>query len=257
MGSLTVTVLGSGTSQGVPVIACACEVCKSVDPKDNRLRSSILLEFENENYVIDSGPDFRQQLLREAVQSLNGVIFTHEHKDHVAGLDDVRAFNYKENRPMDIYCTPQVEIALRREFHYVFDHASYPGVPQLNLINIKNAAFQLSNGREITPIRVMHHQLEVFGFRIGGFAYVTDAKTIAEEEIEKLKNLDVLIVNCLRKEEHISHFNLSEVLSLLDRIQPKQTYLTHISHLFGTHLDIEAMLPENVGVAFDGMKLQF
>lgn len=257
MGTLKVTVLGSGTSQGVPVIACDCHVCTSVDPKDNRLRSSILLEFENDNYVIDSGPDFRQQLLREQTKSLRGVIFTHEHKDHVAGLDDVRAFNYRDKRDMEVYCTPQVEVALRREFHYVFDNAAYPGVPQLQLINFKNAPITLSNGEEIIPIRVLHYKLEVFGFRHGNFAYVTDAKTIASEEKNKLRGLEVLIVNCLRVEEHISHFNLEEVLALIDEIQPKQTYLTHISHLFGTHDEIEAMLPPNVGVAFDGMQLQF
>lgn len=251
------TVLGSGTSQGVPVIACSCHVCTSDDVRDNRLRCSVLLETEDGNFVIDSGPDFRQQMLREAVQSLRGVLFTHEHKDHVAGLDDVRAFNFKENRDMDVFCTREVEKALRREFHYVFQENPYPGIPRLNLINFQNSTIHLGPNTPILPVRVWHYKMEVFGFRIGDFAYVTDAKTVDAEEIQKLKGVEVLIVNALRKEPHISHFNLEEALEFIDAVQPKKAYLTHISHMFGTHEEIELQLPENVFVAYDGLKFDF
>lgn len=257
MAKLKVTVLGSGTSQGVPVIACNCHVCTSSDPKDNRLRCSILLETESGNYVIDSGPDFRQQMLREKVQSLNAILFTHEHKDHVAGLDDVRAFNFKENKAIDVYCTFSVEQALRREFHYVFQENSYPGIPRVNLINFGNEPIQLPGSLELIPIRVMHYKMEVFGFRTGNFAYITDAKTVDEEEIAKLQGLDTLIINCLRKELHISHFNLDEALDFVAKVNPKQAYFTHISHMFGTHEEIERELPPNIGVAFDRQQFEF
>lgn len=254
---MKVTVLGSGTSQGIPVIACECHVCTSNDPKDDRLRCSILLEFENENFVIDAGPDFRQQMLRAKVRSLKGVLFTHEHKDHMAGLDDVRAFNFRENRDMDIYCTTAVETALKREYHYVFNEHKYPGVPELNIIPIEKNAFLLDGQIPVQPVEVMHYKMPVLGFRFGQFAYITDAKTVANEEIEKLKNLDVLIVNALRKEAHISHFNLEEALAFIEKVTPKKAYLTHISHLFGTHNEIMAALPSHVEVAFDGLTFEF
>lgn len=254
---MKVTVLGSGTSQGIPVIACDCHVCSSNDPKDDRLRCSILLEFEHENFVIDAGPDFRQQLLRANVKSLKGVLFTHEHKDHMAGLDDVRAFNFRENRDMDIYCTPAVEAALKREYHYVFNEHKYPGVPELNIISIGNQPFLLDGVIPVQPIEVMHYKMPVLGFRFGNFAYITDAKTVANEEIEKLQNLEVLIVNALRKEAHISHFNLEEALAFITKVNPKKAYLTHISHLFGTHAEIMRELPENIEVAFDGLTFEF
>jgi phosphoribosyl 1,2-cyclic phosphate phosphodiesterase len=252
-----ITVLGSGTSQGIPVIACDCHVCTSGNPKDDRLRCSILIEFDHENFVIDAGPDFRQQMLREKVKSLKGILFTHEHKDHIAGLDDVRAFNFRENRDMDIYCTSAVEVALKREYHYVFNEHKYPGVPELNIIPIQNQSFLLEDKINVIPIEVMHYKMPVMGFRFGKFAYITDAKTIADEECEKLKQLDVLIVNALRKEEHISHFNLDEALAFIDKVKPKKAYLTHISHLFGTHEEIMNELPSYVEVAYDGLKLEF
>ena len=253
----TVTVLGSGTSQGVPVIACECAVCTSVNPRDKRLRCAVMLSFGEINYVIDSGPDFRQQMLRENVKSLSAVIFTHEHKDHLAGLDDVRAFNFVEKRDMEVYCTDRVEDALRREFHYVFDADKYPGVPKLNLNRIhKDEAFELSNGVTITPIEVKHFNLPVLGFRIVDFTYITDAKTISEEEKQKVKGTKILIVNALREQQHISHFNLEEALAFIKEINPEQAYLTHISHLFGKHADIELLLPENVFVAYDGLKIE-
>lgn len=251
-----ITVLGSGTSQGVPVITCECDVCLSTDSKDNRLRSSILFRVGGENFVIDTGPDFRQQMLRENVKSLRGVLFTHEHKDHVAGLDDVRAFNYGEGRDMEVYCSEGVEFALKREFHYVFSGVPYPGIPSLHINPIENKKFHLTNGVEVTPIQVMHYKMPVFGFRIGDFTYITDAKTIAPEEMEKVKGSKVLIVNCLHRSQHISHFNLEEALAFIALVKPEKAYLTHISHLFGKQLDIEKDLPENVYLAYDGMYLE-
>ena len=246
---MKITVLGTGTSQGVPMIACDCYVCQSPNAKDKRLRSAIMITANGENYVIDAGPDFRQQMLRAQVKSLRGVIFTHEHKDHIAGLDDVRAFNYIENRDMDVYCSEHVDAALKREYHYVFSALKYPGVPELNLIRI------LKNDLTVIPIQVMHYKMKVFGFRIGDFAYITDAKTVANEEIEKLRGVKVLIVNALRKEPHISHFNLDEALAFINRVAPEKAYLTHISHVFGTHDEIERELPESIAVAYDGLEL--
>lgn len=252
---MKVVVLGSGTSQGVPVIACDCHVCMSEDPKDDRLRTSVMFSVNGENYVIDSGPDFRQQMLREKVQSLRGLIFTHEHKDHVAGMDDVRAFNFKERRDMEVFASTQVQEALRREFHYIFGGNTYPGIPKVNLNTIENKVFNLPCGEAVTPIHVLHYKMPVFGFRIRNFSYVTDAKTIADEEIEKLKGSEVLIVNALRREEHISHFTKDEALALIEKVKPKKAYLTHISHMFGTQEEIEKELPENVFVAYDGLEI--
>ena len=254
---MKITVLGSGTSQGIPVIACDCEVCLSADMRDNRLRCSILIEHNGENHVIDTGPDFRQQMLRANVQSLRSVIFTHEHKDHIAGLDDVRAFNFKEDRDMEIFCTPEVEEALRREYHYAFAESSYPGIPQLNINSIGLEPFLLPDGLQLIPIEVMHYKMAVLGFRIHDFAYVTDAKTVEDSEIEKLKGVKVLIVNALRKEPHLSHFNLDEALDFIQKVGPESAYLTHISHLFGTHEQIELELPPHVHVAFDGLQFEF
>ncbi len=255
--SFKATILGSGTSQGIPVIGCKCEVCTSADVKDNRLRCSVLLEIIGSNYVIDSGPDFRQQMLKFQVDKLDAVLFTHEHKDHIAGLDDVRAYNFLSKSSMDVYCTSAVETALKREFHYAFSDTKYPGVPELNLIRIENKPFLLDGKHSIIPIEVMHYKMPVLGFRIGNFAYITDAKTISEQEIEKLKGVEVLIVNALRKEPHISHFNLEEALSFIHQVGPKKAYLTHISHLFGTHQQIENELPPTVHVAYDGLELEF
>lgn len=250
------SILGSGTSQGVPVIACECHVCQSPDPKDKRLRSSLLLEVDGKNYVIDSGPDFRQQLLRAGIKNLEGILFTHEHKDHVAGLDDVRAFNYRQGKPMDIYCSERVEQALKREFHYVFSQERYPGIPELSLHRIENKRFELFDGYEILPIEVMHYKMPVLGFRLRGLTYITDAKTVAREEIEKVKGTEVLIVNALHHSHHLSHFNLTEALEFIDRVEPQKAYLTHISHLFGRHEEIELILPPNVFPAFDGMQIE-
>lgn len=253
---MKITLLGTGTSQGVPVIACDCPVCTSDDPRDNRLRCSVLIETGTENYVIDAGPDFRQQMLRAGVKSLAGVIFTHEHKDHVAGLDDVRAFNHKENREMEIYCTIEVDIALKREFHYVFFNETYPGIPKLKINLLDGTPFSLSDGTRLSPIRVMHYKMPVLGFRIKNFVYITDAKTVSDEERKKIRGCDVLVVNCLHEFPHISHFNLDEALEFIEDVRPKKTYLTHISHYFGKHTEIQAKLPENVHPAFDGQEFE-
>lgn len=252
-----VTVLGSGTSQGVPVIACDCDVCASSDQLDKRLRSSIMFSINGQNFVIDAGPDFRQQMLNHEVKSLRAVIFTHEHKDHLAGLDDVRAFNYREQRDMEIYCTDEVAEALYREYHYVFKKERYPGIPSLNLNKIVNEPFQLIDGPALQPIEVMHYRMPVFGYRLGDFTYITDAKTISSEEIEKVKGTKILIVNALHRSEHLSHFNLDEALEFIEQIKPERTYLTHISHLFGTHEEIKLLLPPNVFPAYDGLEIEF
>ncbi len=252
----TVRILGSGTSQGIPMIACDCEVCQSTDPRDNRLRASILLQMNDANYCVDAGPDFRYQMLREKITHLDGILFTHEHKDHVAGLDDVRAFNFFSQKPMNVYCSKNVDSALRREFHYIFDEKDYPGVPKLNVVPIDKNPFNL-DGIKVVPIEVLHYKLPVLGFRIGDFAYITDAKTVEAEEREKLRNVDILIINALHKFPHISHFNLEEALEFIADIQPRQAYLTHISHLFGKHEDILSQLPENVSILYDGMSFNF
>jgi len=252
-----ITILGSGTSQGIPVIACDCSVCASIDSKDNRSRASILIQVQNENYVIDTGPDFRTQMLREKVKSLRGVIFTHEHKDHLAGMDDVRAFNFKEERPMEVYCSGRVETALRREFHYIFSEEQYPGIPKIELKRIDNQQIELLNKLTLIPINVMHYKLPVLGFRMGDFTYITDAKTIADDEKLKVVGTKTLVINALHRSKHISHFNLEEALAFIDEIKPEKAYLTHISHLFGKHAEIELELPPNVFLAFDGLKIPF
>ncbi len=251
---MKITVLGSGTSQGVPVIACNCPVCESNNPKDNRKRTSILIEDKGKTLVVDTGPDFRQQMLDAKVQNLDAVLFTHEHKDHVAGLDDIRAFNFKSRKDMDVYAVPRVQEALKREFEYVFAENKYPGVPQVNLIEIGEEPMQIE-GIEIIPIDVMHYKLPVKAFRIGNFAYVTDTNYIAPSEMEKLKGLDVLILTALRIEKHISHFNLEEAIEVIQELKPKKAYLTHISHLLGKHKDVEEILPSNIGLCYDGLEI--
>lgn len=252
---IKLTFLGTGTSQGVPVIACECAVCASSDPRDKRLRVSVLIEVGGKNIVIDSGPDFRYQMLRAGVKKLDAILFTHEHKDHIAGLDDIRAFNYRMKQDMDVYATEAVEYALKREFHYIFDEDPYPGVPQVNMHRIENTPFEVQ-GLEVTPVQVMHYLMPVLGFRLGGLAYVTDAKTISDQEKEKLKGLDVLILNALRMKPHISHLNLDEALEWIAELKPKRAYLTHISHLMGSHEEVSKALPACVFLGYDGQKLE-
>jgi phosphoribosyl 1,2-cyclic phosphate phosphodiesterase len=253
---LKITFLGTGTSQGVPVIACECAVCSSSDHHDKRLRVSVLLEVNGKNLVIDAGPDFRYQMLRAGVKNLEAILFTHEHKDHVAGLDDIRAFNYKQQSEIDIYAHRRVQDALKKEFHYIFSGNNYPGIPQLKLNDIlENESFTAA-GIEILPVSVMHFQLPIFGFRIGDFTYITDAKTISEDQKEKIKGSEILVINALQKESHISHFTLSEALHFAAEINAPKTYLTHISHRMGTHHEISRELPEGVFMAYDGLELE-
>lgn len=250
-----VTFLGTGTSQGIPVIACHCEVCTSNDTRDQRTRTSIMITSDQTNLVIDTGPDFRQQMLRENVMNLDGVVFTHEHKDHIAGMDDIRAFNFIQKKDMDIYATAEVQNALHREFHYVFATKKYPGVPLVQLHSIDNDPFLVGN-IELTPINVLHYMMPVKGYRVNDFSYITDAKTIPEDEFEKLKGTKILVINALRKTTHISHFNLKEALQIIERIKPDKAYLIHLSHLMGTHRELEKELPENVEIAIDGLTIE-
>lgn len=249
---MKITFLGTGTSQGVPVIACNCTVCMSKDPKDKRLRTSIMLSYNDKNIVIDTGPDFRQQMLCENVQHLDAVLFTHEHKDHIAGMDDIRAFNYQSKSDMPIYGSKRVQEGLNREFHYVFSGFNYPGIPKVVMNDITNEPFELF-GKTIIPIEVMHYKLPVTAFRIDNFTYITDANYISEEEKEKIKGTEVLVVNALRKEEHISHFTLQQALDFIAEINPEKAYLTHISHLLGSYKNVSLELPENVFMAYDGL----
>ncbi|MCX6257354.1 MAG: MBL fold metallo-hydrolase [Bacteroidia bacterium] len=252
---MIITFLGTGTSQGIPVITCKCNVCKSTDLRDHRLRSSIMIENNGKTYVIDAGPDFRYQMLREDVQHLDAIIFTHEHKDHIAGLDDIRAFNFASGRPMDIYAEFRVITALKKEFSYVFAEEPYQGIPKMNLHIIENQYFEIE-GTGFLPVRVIHLQLPVFGYRMGNVAYITDASFIPDEEKEKLFGLDMLIINALQRQKHISHFNLQQAIQLVEELKPKKTYLTHISHLMGLHEEIERDLPGNIRMAYDRLKLQ-
>jgi phosphoribosyl 1,2-cyclic phosphate phosphodiesterase len=251
---VTITFLGTGTSQGVPVIACGCEVCTSADLRDKRLRSSILVEGEGGIVVIDSGPDFRQQMLRANVQHLDALIFTHEHKDHIAGMDDIRAFNYKQNSAIDVYADERVQKALKREFPYIFEEFKYPGIPQITIHNIDNEPFSIGDLKFI-PIEVMHYQLPVKGFRTRDFTYITDAKTISEVEKEKIKGSKILVINALQKQKHISHFTLDEAIAFAQEIGAEKTYLTHISHRLGKHEVVSKDLPLNIELAYDGLKL--
>lgn len=253
---MKVTFLGTGTSQGVPVIVCDCEVCSSIDPRDARLRTSIMINVAGKNVVIDSGPDFRQQMLRERVKEISGIVFTHEHKDHIAGLDEVRAFNYFNKWRAQVYCNAQVEAAIRREYAYVFAEVRYPGIPEIDINPINsNDIFDVA-GITFQPIEVMHMFMKVLGFRIGDFTYITDANYISDEEKMKIKGSRILVLNALRQQKHPSHFNLEEAISLANELGAETTYLTHISHQLGLHSAIEKTLPSNVKLAFDGLQIE-
>ena len=252
---MIVTFLGTGTSQGVPLIGCDCRVCRSPDPKDKRLRTSIHIQSADTSVVVDSGPDFRQQMLREEIKKLDAVVFTHEHKDHIAGLDDVRAFNYLQQKPMDVYATERVQKAIHREFAYIFSGENYPGIPKLNLHPIADVPFLIYDIR-FEPIEVLHLNLPVLGFRIGNFTYITDANFISAEEKEKIKGSKYLVINALRKEKHISHYTLDEAVELIQELKPEMAYLTHISHQLGRHEEVNSELPGNIECAYDGLKLE-
>lgn len=251
---MKVTFLGTGTSQGVPVIGCTCEVCRSLDFRDKRLRTSILIEVAEQTFVIDTGPDFRQQMLREQVRRIDAVIFTHAHRDHTAGLDDVRAYNFLQQMDMPIYGTAQVLEQLKVEYAYAFASEYYPGIPRLDLNVIDGEDFSV-NGVSFTPLPVMHLHLPVLGFRVGNFSYITDAKSIPDETIAKLAGTEVLVLNALQREQHISHLNLSEALEMVETIRPRLTYFTHISHKMGLHADVGKELPDHVSLAFDGLQI--
>ncbi|MDX2190681.1 MAG: MBL fold metallo-hydrolase [Bacteroidota bacterium] len=252
---MKITFLGTGTSQGIPMIGCTCNVCQSVDYRDQRLRSSIHIQNENDSIVIDSGPDFRQQILRARIKTLDAVLFTHEHKDHVAGLDDVRGFNYSQNRPMQVYAHQRVLNHIKeREFYYAFGEFKYPGAPELEVNEIKNAPFKIKN-TEFIPIEVLHYRLPVFGFRIKNFTYITDASFISDIEIEKIKGSEIVVLNGLQKEAHISHFTLQQSIEMLNKIAPKRAYLTHISHKLGLHRIVQKELPEGVELSYDGLEI--
>lgn len=252
---MKITILGSGTSQGVPVIACECAVCQSLDYRDKRLRVSVHLQVEGKSFIIDSGPDFRQQVLRERIKRLDALIFTHEHKDHTAGMDDIRAFNFAQHQDMPVYAEERVIHQLQKEFSYIFSGINYPGIPRVDLHPITEEPFDVL-GVTFTPIRVMHYKLPVLGFRVKNFTYITDANFISEEEKEKIRGSEVIVLNALRHEPHISHFSLSEAIELLEDLAPKQAYLTHISHLLGFHQDVEKELPPFINLAYDGLKFE-
>jgi phosphoribosyl 1,2-cyclic phosphate phosphodiesterase len=249
------TFLGTGTSQGIPVIACDCEVCRSTDPRDNRTRSSALVDVDGVKLLIDAGPDMRQQLLREKVMDLDAVLLTHEHMDHIAGMDDLRAFNFVHDppRPVPIYGDASTLAAVQRVFAYAFSTSKYPGVPQFDLHTIGREPLHVK-GVQVIPIEVMHLHMPVLGFRIGGLVYITDAKTMAPAEREKARGCEVLVVNALRKEPHISHLNLEEALELIRDLRPERAYLTHISHWMGRHAELE--LPPQVYLAYDGLHVE-
>ena len=252
---LKITFLGTGTSQGVPMIASNHPVCLSTDAKDKRLRSSILISWDDKTVVIDCGPDFRQQMLRENVQLVNGVLFTHEHSDHTAGLDDLRPFCYKIGE-MPIFLSQRTLDSLEQRFQYIFSQENrYPGAPSVQPNIIDKTPFSLL-GLKAMPIQVLHGNLPILGYRIQNMAYLTDLKSISDEERNKLKNLDILIVNALRIEEHPTHFNLQEALDFVEEILPKKTYFTHISHKLGFHKEVSEQLPEGVFLAYDGLKIE-
>ncbi|WP_291910963.1 MBL fold metallo-hydrolase [Chitinophaga sp. CB10] len=251
---MKVTFLGTGTSQGVPVIACGCEVCTSADPRDKRLRSSIMVSSPAGNIVVDTTPDFRYQMLRAKVQHLEAVLITHSHKDHIAGMDDIRAFNYFQQSPIDIYATDFSQNVIMREFAYAFADYKYPGIPEINLKMLEDEPFAV-NGLTVTPIQVMHYKMPVTGFRFHDFTYITDANFIAPEEKDKIRGSKILVVNALRKEKHISHFTLDEAIALGRELEIPQVYFTHISHQLGRHADVSKELPEGMALAYDGLTL--
>lgn len=252
---MRVTFLGTGTSQGIPIIACNCEVCKSEDMHDKRLRSSVLIEKEDTNIIIDTGPDFRQQMLKSDVKHLEAILFTHEHKDHVAGLDDIRAFNYIQKGPLDIYAEERVLTSLKREYSYIFKEPKYPGVPEVSLHTIDLKPFVINNIK-IIPIRAMHMNLPLLGYRIGDFTYITDANFIASHEMEKIKGSKYFVLNGLRRQQHISHFTLEQAIKIIKEIKPEKGYITHIGHQMGFHQAVQKELPENIHLAYDGLVLE-
>lgn len=260
-----ITFLGTGTSQGIPMIGCNCKVCKSADPRDNRLRTSALVEHNGFRILIDCGPDFRQQMLRQNISDLDAVILTHQHKDHTGGMDDIRAFNYFRKAAFPIYAEPNVQESLKMEYSYAFAEHKYPGVPDYTLHTIGEEPFTITKSLpdgstasiEITPIRVYHYRLPILGYRIGNMAYITDGSSIPATEFAKLQGVELFIINTVRKEKHISHFSLPEALEVVEKVGAPRNFLTHLSHQIGTHKELEAILPPNVKPAYDTLELEF
>lgn len=253
---LKITFLGTGTSSGVPMIGCGCEVCSSADRKDKRFRSSILVQSPGTTLVVDAGPDFRCQMLKHKVKHLDAVLLTHSHKDHIAGMDDLKSFSYFSKKPMLVYADAPTEAAVRREFYYAFADTRYPGTPEFNMMPVTGADF-LVGDIPVTPVLVWHLRMPVMGFRFGKFTYITDANRIDDEEVEKIKGSEVLVLNALRKEKHISHFNLLEAVELSQELQIPATYLTHVSHQLGKHEEVESELPQGIHLAYDGLIIEF
>jgi phosphoribosyl 1,2-cyclic phosphate phosphodiesterase len=252
---MEVTFLGTGTSGGVPLIGCQCKVCKSTDPRDKRLRTSILIRTGEATLSVDCGPDFRQQMLRDHVRNLDAILMTHQHKDHTGGLDDVRAFNFINKKAIDIYCDYPTELGIKEQYSYVFTETDYPYLPKMNFFRTHKDKFEVA-GLQVQPIEVMHGPMPVVAYRIADFTYITDAKTISAEERNKIRGTKTLVVNALRYEEHYSHFTIDEALELVADIKPEVAYFTHMSHQFGLHAETELKLPANVKVAYDGLKIE-
>lgn len=254
---MRLTFLGTGTSLGVPVVACRCAVCQSTDWHDKHLRTSALVQTQmGNNILIDIGPDFREQMLREGVMHLDSILITHAHRDHVGGLDDIRSFNYVQQKKMEVYCNREARVTIERDYHYIFEKHQYPGLPEANLHELTGDEPFSAAGLTIMPIKAMHKYLPVLGYRLGKLAYITDANYISPFELQKIKGVDTLVINALRKEKHFSHFCLPEALEVIGQVKPRVAYLTHVSHEMGFYAEVSQELPPNVYIAYDRLQIE-